>query len=49
MKLIDLYDFIKKSVIDSGFFQEIEWCKNQEWYKEGLCHGDVLIELLQLQ
>lgn len=25
------------------------WCKNQEWYKEGLCHGDVLIELLQLQ
>jgi len=25
------------------------WCKNQEWYKEGLCHGDVLIELLQLR
>lgn len=22
------------------------WCKNQEWYKEGLCHGDILIELL---
>jgi len=28
MKLIDLYDFIKKSVIDSGYSQEIEWCKN---------------------
>jgi len=39
MKLTNLYNFIKKSVIDNGYSQEIEWCKNipkiekiDKWY-----------------